>query len=328
MKSITVSKEHENLIDVAVSGGFKTNKWSIVDRFDRGLTSSSLYKISVNDQHYIARISDIHDPHNNLAREYNSMIIAAERKVGPAVHYSNSTDGIVIIDFIDAHQLTRNEICKEVLSKQLGAFIRNVHECKNFQDEKLIFHRVDMIHAKLPLNLKENRLVELAMGARRELEGRLNDLNDLRSSHADVNPYNLLFDKKKFYLVDWATAAQENLYFDLATCARFFYFSADEAADNFLIGYFGRIPTNEEKDKFAAMKIFVAIYYGIMFLFISSLRNKEEILSCAIDQLPSYAQFSEAIAKGEINLNDADTQQKMGFIFLKMVEAEVQEVKF
>ena len=58
-----------------------------------------------------------------------------------------------------------------------------------------------------------------------------------------------------------------------------------------------------------------------MLLFTSSLRTDKEIPQSEIEQLPSYAQFSESIAKEEVSLGDAGTQQKIGFIFLKMIES-------
>jgi thiamine kinase-like enzyme len=328
MNVIEINEKYLSLIKKAMQIAFSTDSWSVVEKINRGMTESSIYKIQINGKFCIARISDPEHPHNNLEREYQSMRIAFDSGVSPVVYYTDFESGIVIMDYVTSSVLTLEDMKKQNVIKNLSSVIRQLHHGKEFQDCGLIFRRVAMVHENLPIELKKSRVVKLAMGMKEEIQESLDDANDLKPAHADLNPYNILFNGETFKLVDWATAAQESFYFDLATCAIFYFYRKNDLEESFLESYFDRELDLNEKAKFYLMKVFVSIYYGVLFLFTSCTESKDFLSESEIYTLPEYSQFMELISEDNVDLSDPVSRQKMGFVFLKKAETEIKDEAF
>lgn len=310
--------EHINLIKHGIKSAFGVDQWDDVEALTRGLSASSISKLRIGENYYVAKVSDLNNPENNLVREYHAQIIGAKHKVAPAVYYSDPNAGIIIMDYIETRPISTVERNKLAMITKFANFVQRVHACDAFQADQSIFRKLEIIHSMLSEDFQQAEQIKSAMQIKADVEQYLNDEADLRPCHNDINPYNLLYDGNKFWLVDWAAAAQENFYFDLAACVMFFYLQNDSSIEAFLQAYFGRALSQAEKDKFYFMQTFVYIYYGIMFVFASNKQQVALLSQEEIDNLPNYAEFMEAIGAGKINLGDGKSQQQLGFIYLEM----------
>ena len=151
----------------------------------------------------------------------------------------------------------------------------------------------------------------------------LSDPKELRLSHRDINPYNLLFDGNSYYLVDWEASAQDNLYLDLATCVNYYFYDNADTARYFLEQYFGKELSQEQEDKLRLMRVAAFIYLGACFLSMDS-ESKQKVLSNEeINQLPSYAEYMKLIGNSK-NLAEPLVQQEYGFVCFKKVRSLMQ----
>ena len=322
MKKSEIKPQHMEIIDKAVKEAFGVSSWVADELLGGGLSTSILYKLSISGGDYVVRISDPEHPHHNLDREYHAMALAAQHQIAPWVYHHDPKTGVLIMAFIARQPLNPMAFTARQEIKKFARFIRDLHNCSDFQKDDSIFGKTDTIFDLMPPSLRACELVSQGMAMKSTLEQLLYDPNDMRPCHGDINPNNLLFDGHHFWLVDWASASQENFYFDLASCATFFFYHPPDASREFLRAYFDRPPTATEEGKYHLMRLFVSIYYGIMFIYLSGLQNTPLLPQEEIDFLPDYARFMGMIGAGKENLADATTQQKLGFVYLKSALGE------
>ena len=315
-----LNENHVPLINLAIKSAFPENSWTHEKTLSQGNSPSVLYILNIKNKKFVAKLTDPNYPGSNLSTVYDAQIKGFNNKIAPRVYYSDPSAGILIMDHIEAVPFDKiNHEQPETIEK-LAKLLNRLHLCDDFQKGLSSFERVDFRHNLIPLNFKSHHLIKQAIQAKETIQKILIDDEDIKPSHGDLSPFNLLFDGSYFLLVDWDTATQDNLYFDLATCLIFFYFNNEEASEIFLQNYFGRSPSQAERDKLDLMKIFVYIYYGITFVYTSSLRKVELFSQEAIETLPSYSEFMKSIGSGKVNLGNGKSQQQLGFIYLKVVE--------
>ncbi len=328
MKITEMKGEHQALITQGVKNAFGQDSWELLEILTRGLSPSSIYKLKIDGRNYIAKFSDPNHPHNNLMREYHAQGNGVKNMVAPAVHYADSSVGIIIMDYVNMVVLDRANRQQPSMIEKFSQFVRRLHSCASFQKDASIYQRVEFVHDQLSHDFQTSELVKLSLQIKEEVQRRLIDKDDLKPCHCDINPFNLLYDGNDFWLVDWAAAAQENFYFDLASCVTFFFFQNNDVAEMFLNAYFKRSLNQNEKDKFNLMQAFVYVYFGLMFIFISCVQKVDLLSQKEIDKLPSYSLFMDSIGSGEVNLGCAKAQQRLGFIYLKMAKSAYNNQAF
>ena len=315
MKAVDINTKHYLLIKNVLDNYFDAIHWEIQEVLMLGLSSSSLYKVLINDVCFVAKISD---PHAGLNNEYWTMKIAAECNLSPKVHFSDADMGIVIMDYIEKTPLQKVKLNKTKHIFKFAAFIKKLASCECVLNNNSAVKRFDYVYNKLTPCLKEAALVRRCISVMHQLQILFLEPDDLKTSHGDINPYNLLFYDNEFLLVDWASASKQSLYFDLAACGLFFYYRENGEDNVFLTAYFGRDLNAMEKAKFYLMKLFVAIYYGIMFLYLCDIDNALDISDAEISALPTYVEFMERMDLDNVNLADSKTQRQLSLIYLTM----------
>lgn len=326
MKKSELKQDHLQRINSAVMQGLHQEDWQ-VDKLLQGMSDAFIYKIKVDNNEYAIKLDNIESRKFNLGRSYHNLHIASEAGIAPPVIYTNAESGVVLMKFIHGTALP---LSSQAIMQQFAVTLRKLHDGSPFQSEMTLLDMLNFLYQKIPASLKEQHklITECRMEAIR-LNEILSDPLDVKPTHGDLNPSNLLYDGKTIYLVDWLVAMPQNFYFDLACCASFFYFYDEALCKTFLTYYFEREPTEMEFTKFNLMRIFTNIYYGIIFLAFPVMTGKPAPLlrEDQLASLPSYSEFMQAIGRGQVNLGDPATQQQFGFIFLKTAVSQLKNKK-
>ena len=310
MKKTELDQTHRELIETAVNTAFATTQWQFEGAISGGLSQSVLYKISAVGKQFAVRLSDSQHVQNDLPAEYHAMRVMAKAGIAPQLYHADTVSGVAIMDFISSQPVFSFNFGDPAQSERLAQLVARMHNTAVFPTTTSIFDKTDFILNQIPANIRAITWLTQAAALKQKLALLLDDPDDRRPSHCDINPNNLLYDGQRLWLIDWGSAVQENLYFDLASCGNFFYIQNPAAEQHFLQAYFGRPPTTGEQEKYDLMRIFVSIYYGIMFLYISSFQQPPMLGDAEIEALPSYAHFMARLSTGEENMATAVTQTK------------------
>lgn len=322
MNQPNIPEDRRQLIDEAICSSFKGASWTLETPLSRGLSVSTLYQINVEGHRLVARLSDPNHPHNNLPREYDALQKAAEHNIAPKTYYADAHAGIMLMDFIQAKAPYSVSLSEPTQMDGFAAFIRSLHQCPDFHKDGTMFRKVAGVFRLLPAKFQASDYVTNALALKDRLEPRLSDPIDMRPSHCDIHPFNLLQDEKQFWLIDWEAASQQSFYFDLACCSNFFFIANPEAALLLLDTYLERPALEQEKHKYRLMQTFTSIYYGFMFIYVSTLRGADLFSEEVISSLPDYPSFMSLIGQGKEDFEQPLSQQKLGFIYLKKALAE------
>ncbi|MCA9922721.1 MAG: phosphotransferase family protein [Anaerolineales bacterium] len=328
MTNVSANSTRQQKIDDAVKTAFGNAAWTYEEQLTGGLSTANLHKITVNGNTYVVRIGEPNRAYHQLDREYTAMALAARHQIAPAIYYADRQTGVLMMDFIAGQSLASFHFGDPQQLERFAQFIHKLHQLPAFPEDTPFSEKLDGLLALCVSDVQANDLVQQGMTLKSDLARLLADEEDKRPSHADINPTNLLFDGTRLWLIDWASATQQSFYFDLASASLFFFYQNDAINDAFLRAYLKRPSTPVETAKYFLMRLFVSIYYGLIFLYLST-QNKPQLLSQAeVDTLPEHSHFMQLVGDGKENVATPRSQQKLGFIYLKTALASAQTSRF
>ena len=210
----------------ALQETFGVTEFEDISRMTKGLSSDLVFRVVVKGSPFLLRIMTRMDERNNPVRVFACMKATADAGLAPRVLYSNTEDGIAIIDLFEAvpfpatqalvllpatlqrlHRLPPYPTAFNYVTAHKG-FIWKFRAAGLLPDDEIaeVFRRYDQLCAVYP---------------------RVDA--DLVSCHMDLKPENILFDGRRTWLIDWMAASVNDRYFDLAIVANFVITSdADE----------------------------------------------------------------------------------------------------
>ncbi len=299
---------------------FDTTAIEDIRRITQGLSSDLVFRIVVKGSPFLLRIMTRRDERNDPLRVFACMKAAAEAGLAPRVLYSNTEDGIAIIDFIEAVHFPPTQAL--VL---LPRTLRKLHalppfpKAFNYVTAHNFFIWKFRAAGLLPHGEIQEvfRRYEQICAAYPRLDG------DLVSCHMDLKPENILFDGHRVWLVDWMAASLNDRYFDLAIVANFVVTSdADERT--YLEEYLGQPPDEYQRARFTLMRQVLHMFAAAVFLLLGSavkpIRPSE--------RPPSFRDFHERIWAGEIDLADNDLKIVYGMVHWEQLLHNVRQPCF
>ena len=285
--------------------------------------SQTVYKLSIKNKYYILRISDA-----SLAdrkRESQCMRIAANIGVAPKFYYINIKDGIFIIDYIESKQLSKDNREDPNLYKELAILLKKFHLAAGFPKNISIIKRIEKI-TKKPTYVT-SAISEIAIKNIELLEPLLKKHFKMSSSHNDLQPNNILFDGKRFWVIDWEQAALQDPYYDLATISNFFIPNQEKLEDLYLQTYFNGTPNKKQLAHYIIMKQISLAYYGLLLMNNMKNTNLNPISEAEIQALPSLKDFYATTNLYDIK-DLTKHLQKFGATMLKEAVKNMDSEKF
>ena len=191
-----------------------------------GASGALVHRIDVEDgRRLLLRIETARDPFRNPHRSYVCLQTAAAAGIAPAVHVADPDAGIVVMDFIDQRPITEHPGGPVGVLRELGELVARLQATSVFPP------LVDNFAVVLA------QMLAMIEGAGVFAPGVLAPVHDgferIRaaypwhrdaqvSSHNDVNPFNVLFDGDRLWLIDWEIAFRNDPFADIACVANNF----------------------------------------------------------------------------------------------------------
>jgi hypothetical protein len=313
---------HEN--SAAVSRGlteaFGTTAIEDICRITKGLSSDLVFRIVVKGSPFLLRIMTRIDERNDPVRVFTCMRAAGEAGLAPRVLYSNTEDGIAIIDWIEAVPFAAAQALV-----QLPATLKRLHALPPFPKAFNYATAHNFFIWRLRASgLLSGTEVEDVFRRYQQICAAYPRLDaDLVSCHMDLKPENILFDGSRVWLVDWMAAFVNDRYFDLAIVANFVV-TNDGDERTYLEEYFGQPPDEYQLARFFLMRQVLHMLSAGVFLLLGSagkpIRQDETP--------PSFRDFHDRIWAGEIDLADNDLKVVYGMVHWEALLQNVRQPRF
>lgn len=319
---LQLPSDHGTRIQQAVEASLGIRLYEPLDLMNGGYSGAFVYAIKANGNTYIVKLEDKNELESDPKRFYPNIQIAAERQIAPKVYHADPVNRILLMEHIKAQPLPTP--MPDVISK-FAQHIHKLHELPTFSAWKQPYDVFNYFFDKLSAEYRNSEPLAKSAEFAETICKVLTNPADERSCHADLNPNNVIFNGRQYYLIDWQASCKRSFYFDLASCAIFFYFLDEQLQDQFLDAYFQRQPTDIERAKYQLMQDFLYIYYGVLFLVLPFLSNQPlpPLSMDEIEGLPDFKEYMQFIGMGVVNLGMPVTQRQFGYVFLETARKRI-----
>lgn len=279
-----------------------------------GFSSPGIYKVGIEEKLYVLRLSHPKRKLNDEQRTMSCVQLSAELGISPTTYYASPEDGIVLMDYIEQKLLSWEEMTDHNNLKELAVTVRKLHNGPKFPESVTIFDARRSFERMLGDD-KPKFLEELSTELDK-IEMTLNEGKiEGRPCHHDLKIDNLLFDGKRFWLVDFEAAAQGNFLFDIATVITFMAMTTAQEGF-FLEAYFGQKATNDQCDQLNLMKQIVLSYYGTAYLMVAKIRYQLPPASQDISTLQDAQLFLRSHIRNSSPSISPQNIQEFGLVLL------------
>jgi hypothetical protein len=312
-----IPPEKSAAVSRGLSEAFGTTAIEDITKMTQGLSPDLVFRIVVEGSPFLLRIMTRIDERNDPVRVFTCMRAAAEAGLAPRVLYSNTEDGIAILDWIAAVPFPAAQALVRV-----PATLRQLHLLPPFPK---VFNYVTA-HNYFIWRLRGSGL--LPKGEIEEVFRRYQQICaayprldvDMVSCHMDLKPENILFDGSRVWLVDWQAAFVNDRYFDLGIVANFVV-TNDRDERTYLEGYFGQPPDEYQSARFFLMRQALHMLSAAVFLLLGSAGKpfRQDL------NPPSFREFHERVWAGGVDLTDNDLKIVYGMVHWKQLLRNVRQ---
>lgn len=286
-------------------------------RMAAGLSGAGVYRVEAKGQSYVLKLAASNEAFSDWERRLSVQQHAAEAGVAPALLHSDASRRAVLSEFVSdksfamlyGHPGTRAQALQ-----LLGQTLRRIQQIPPPAGAQPAspFTLLTRIWSGLEGQLALPAFVGQAV--RRLLAETAPPLPEpLVMSHNDVNPTNLVYDGERLLLLDWDTAAPNDLYYDLAAIATFL--RMDHATSLQLLGMHAGGPVTALPERFVYDRRVVAVMCGTVFLHLA--HKSGHAGGESLDGVISLAELYLQLRTGAVNIATAEGQWKMGLALIQ-----------
>jgi aminoglycoside phosphotransferase (APT) family kinase protein len=299
-----------------------------------GASGALVHRVEVDGAaDLLLRIETARDPFRNPHRSYVCLRTAADAGIAPAVHLADPESGIVIMDFIHQRPITEHPGGVIGAIRELGGRLADLQATETFPP--LLDDFATLLDQMLAMIENAGVFAPGVLAPVRDGFDRIRAAypwqHDAQvSSHNDVNPYNVLFDGERIWLIDWEIAFRNDPLADVACVANNFIdpvgpaVAADSLEDALLRAWLGRAADRPTSGRLALMRQLNRLFYACLMMSTTVGQHPPEI---DLDALTIDA-FRAEIEAGRLALGSPRLLHTMGKMQLAGFLAGVADARF
>jgi aminoglycoside phosphotransferase (APT) family kinase protein len=230
------------IVRSALNAAFGSAQISAIKPMAGGASGAFLFRVEIAGRRYVVRVEGPASPLRN-PHQYVSMQIAAEAGIAPKIYYLDEVARVAVMDFIERKPLSAFPGGAGALAQAIGEMLRRVQATSSFPQfveyPDIVGRLWDWVcqtglFAPGVLDPYTERLASIRKAYTWEAV-------NLVSSHNDPVPSNILFDRKRLWLIDWESAYSNDPLVDVAIALDNLA-SSPELEGLLLKAWFGRAP--------------------------------------------------------------------------------------
>ena len=291
-----------------------------------GASGALVHRVDIEGaRSLLLRIETARDPFRNPHRSYVCLRTAADAGIAPTVHVADPDAGIVVMDFIDQRPITEYPGGPVGAVRELGGHLARLQATATFPP------LLDDFAALL------GQMLAMIEGAGVFAPGVLAPVHDgfgricaaypwddaaQVSSHNDVNPFNVLFDGERLWLIDWEIAFRNDPFADVAGVANNFADPAAQAGvekgvdDALLHAWLGHAPDGRARCRLALMRQLNRLFYACLMLSTSAGQHPPEtdLDALSVDAFRAEVESGRLALGSPLLLHTMGKMQLAGFL--------------
>ena len=316
-----VPENIQAIVKKALRAAFSVDQYDDIQQLTKGLSSALTFKIGVRGNPYLLKVITRTDAMGDPEYYFARMLMAAENKLAPHIHYLNAEDRISITDFIIEQDFSITQ-AKEMMP----SLLRKLHSLPKFPHRIDYFEKMEGFIAKFreTNSLREDEIKDFL-----ELYKRIasvyprNDAENLVSCHNDVKPENVIFDGERPWLVDWESAFLNDRYLDLSMVANFVV-KNDKDEFDFLRTYSAERLDEYQHARLFLMRQLLHVHY---FAFLMLIHPGEKPINLATIRKYGFSEFHDGLWNGEISLVESDRRLEYAVVHMEQVRRNMESMR-
>jgi hypothetical protein len=293
-----VPEAHQEKVTSALDAAFSAGDVQAVHLVTGGASGALAFRVETAAAgDHLLRVEVLTGPMRN-PHQYTCLEAAAAEGIAPPVRYVDADAGVMVMHFVDTKPLHEFPGGPAALATAAGDLLRRLHRDVTFPAVHDHLDSLSRLVASLGMSgrVAPGLLDRHVQGFARLRAAYPWDPSTHVAGHNDPNPFNLLSDGSRLWLIDWETANRNDPFVDLAT-ADSHVATTPELRDAFLRASLGREPTPVDEARLGLMGLCVQLFAGCILLTIveDADRPRHEDLDAMTPD-----QFGAAIAAGEL----------------------------
>ena len=278
-----------------------------------GASGALVYRLRIAGCDHVLRIETARDPLRDPHRTYPCMRIAAEAGVAPPLSMADPVAGVVLMDFVDQRPLSEHPGATVGVLREIGQLVARLQRAPLAPPLLDLPALLDVM-----LGMVESSDV-FAAGVLEPIRVGFGDVvasypwswSEPVTSHNDINPFNVLYDGSRLWLIDWELAFRNDPLADVAGAVNNLGDSLD-VDDVTLAAWAGTDPDPTMTARLTLIRALNHLYYGamVMSMFIGTALQLTSL------DAPTPDQFRADAAAGLLLPGSADALQVLGRMHL------------
>ncbi|QRN93607.1 phosphotransferase [Archangium violaceum] len=291
-----------------------------VTRIAAGLSGAGVYRVDAAGQSYVLKIASEAEDEADWHRAIHIQRLAADAGLAPRIFHVDETRRAVLTAFVVDRSFVaffRDPRTHEAALAQLGRTVRRIHSLPLPADMRMREPREFLVQIWKGF-LADFALPAFTVGAVQRVLSEEPPASErpLVLGHNDLNPSNLVYDGESILLLDWATAAPMDPFYDLAVLSVFL--RMDEGTCLRLLSAYDDKRFTELPNRFIYTRRLAATLAGTMQLYLArQMKHAGATGAETPDSTPSLGEFYQRMMSGALKLGTADGQWAFGLALLK-----------
>jgi aminoglycoside phosphotransferase (APT) family kinase protein len=291
-----------------------------ITRIAAGLSGAGVYRVDAAGQSFVLKIASEAETEADWHRALHVQRLAADAGLAPRIFHVDEARRAVLTAFVVDRSFVaffRDPRTHEAALAQLGRTVRRIHSLPLPADARMREPREFLVQIWKGF-LADFALPAFVVGAVQRVLSEEPPASErpLVLGHNDLNPSNLVYDGESILLLDWATAAPMDPFYDLAVLSVFL--RLDEATCLGLLSAYDDKRFTELPSRFTYTRRLAAVLAGTMQLYLArQMKHAGATGAETPDSTPSLGEFYQRMMSGALKLGTADGHWGFGLALLK-----------
>ena len=278
-----------------------------------GASGALVYRLRIGGRSSLLRIETARDVFRDPHRTYPCMHLAADAGIAPPLLAADPVAGVVLMEFIEQRPLHEHPGGTAGVARDVGDLIARLQRtppAPPLLDFPILLDHM-FTHIESSELFAAGVLDPIRTGLVDVSAAYPWDRSPMVTSHNDVNPFNLLFDGRRLWLVDWELAFRNDPLFDVAGASNNLTESPRDV-DALLRAWAGVGPDAATHGRLTLMRALNQLYYACLML---SLCVGRVAVMPSLDP-PSPDEFRAAVAAGRLHPGSLEALHGLGIMQL------------